>query len=129
MPRMILVSIGTPSSVSPARAGVPGASRAAPSRQPKAARETVRRLNVAAKPVRNVSVIRSLTPLAIPRGTRVSIPDHWPGSGRFLGALPGQGLIQPVSYTHLRAHETVLDLVCRLLLEKKKKKQNTKQIT
>ena len=29
----------------------------------------------------------------------------------------------PVSYTHLRAHETVLDLVCRLLLEKKKKKQ------
>ena len=26
-----------------------------------------------------------------------------------------------VSYTHLRAHETVLDLVCRLLLETKKK--------
>ena len=31
------------------------------------------------------------------------------------------GAIVPVSYTHLRAHETVLDLVCRLLLEKKKK--------
>ena len=30
----------------------------------------------------------------------------------------------PVSYTHLRAHETVLDLVCRLLLEKKKNKDN-----
>ena len=30
---------------------------------------------------------------------------------------PGE---EPVSYTHLRAHETVLDLVCRLLLEKKK---------
>src|SRR5664280_3279041 len=29
-------------------------------------------------------------------------------------------LHDPVSYTHLRAHETVLDLVCRLLLEKKK---------
>ena len=27
---------------------------------------------------------------------------------------------ETVSYTHLRAHETVLDLVCRLLLEKKK---------
>ena len=26
----------------------------------------------------------------------------------------------PVSYTHLRAHETVLDIVCRLLLENKK---------
>ena len=25
----------------------------------------------------------------------------------------------PVSYTHLRAHETVLDLVCRLLLANK----------
>src|SRR5665811_575884 len=28
--------------------------------------------------------------------------------------------LRTVSYTHLRAHETVLDLVCRLLLEKKK---------
>src|SRR5450756_2414821 len=27
----------------------------------------------------------------------------------------------PVSYTHLRTHETRHDLVCRLLLEKKKK--------
>ena len=26
--------------------------------------------------------------------------------------------VKAVSYTHLRAHETVLDLVCRLLLEK-----------
>ena len=26
---------------------------------------------------------------------------------------------EAVSYTHLRAHETVLDLVCRLLLDKK----------
>src|SRR5450756_1158615 len=31
----------------------------------------------------------------------------------------------PVSYTHLRAHETRHDLVCRLLLEKKKKKPKT----
>eukprot|EP00658_Telonema_sp_P-2_P066593 TRINITY_DN5557_c0_g1_i9.p1 TRINITY_DN5557_c0_g1~~TRINITY_DN5557_c0_g1_i9.p1 ORF type:complete len:101 (-),score=14.51 TRINITY_DN5557_c0_g1_i9:75-377(-) len=29
----------------------------------------------------------------------------------------------PVSYTHLRAHETPEHLVCRLLLEKKKKKK------
>ena len=36
-----------------------------------------------------------------------------------------------VSYTHLRAHETVLDLVCRLLLEKKKdeKKKHTLALT
>jgi len=32
-----------------------------------------------------------------------------------------------VSYTHLRAHETVLDLVCRLLLEKKKQKTPRQQ--
>src|SRR5665811_2443346 len=31
------------------------------------------------------------------------------------------GWAEAVSYTHLRAHATVLDLVCRLLLEKKKK--------
>ena len=29
-------------------------------------------------------------------------------------------MLKSVSYTHLRAHETVLDIVCRLLLEKKK---------
>ena len=33
-----------------------------------------------------------------------------------------------VSYTHLRAHETVLDLVCRLLLEKKKNESNNQLI-
>eukprot|EP00658_Telonema_sp_P-2_P014856 TRINITY_DN15675_c0_g1_i4.p1 TRINITY_DN15675_c0_g1~~TRINITY_DN15675_c0_g1_i4.p1 ORF type:complete len:130 (-),score=39.19 TRINITY_DN15675_c0_g1_i4:35-424(-) len=36
-----------------------------------------------------------------------------------------EGMMQalgPVSYTHLRAHETPEHLVCRLLLEKKKKK-------
>ena len=45
------------------------------------------------------------------------IPMH--ARGRLAG-------IDPVSYTHLRAHETVLDIVCRLLLEKKKinKKKN-----
>eukprot|EP00658_Telonema_sp_P-2_P085919 TRINITY_DN9905_c0_g1_i5.p2 TRINITY_DN9905_c0_g1~~TRINITY_DN9905_c0_g1_i5.p2 ORF type:complete len:110 (-),score=28.42 TRINITY_DN9905_c0_g1_i5:70-399(-) len=34
-----------------------------------------------------------------------------------------------VSYTHLRAHETPEHLVCRLLLEKKKKKQIKKKHT
>ena len=36
------------------------------------------------------------------------------------GSLDYINSIYTVSYTHLRAHETVLDLVCRLLLEKKK---------
>ena len=42
--------------------------------------------------------------------------------------LGGPGHL-PVSYTHLRAHETVLDLVCRLLLEKKKQTNNKKKKT
>ena len=36
--------------------------------------------------------------------------------------------LRAVSYTHLRAHETGRNLVCRLLLEKKKKKIIYKQI-
>src|SRR5659263_352860 len=35
--------------------------------------------------------------------------------------------VGPVSYTHLRAHETRHDLVCRLLLEKKKKNEQRKK--
>ena len=40
----------------------------------------------------------------------------------FLPAEEFPSTQESVSYTHLRAHETVLDLVCRLLLEKKKNK-------
>ena len=47
-------------------------------------------------------------------------PDQVETTSRIL-AQPGPG---PVSYTHLRAHETVLDLVCRLLLETKNDKAN-----
>ena len=43
----------------------------------------------------------------------------------FQDALIGPLVYDPVSYTHLRAHETVLDLVCRLLLEKKKPQRPT----
>ena len=40
--------------------------------------------------------------------------------------IPGVYYYSPVSYTHLRAHETGRNLVCRLLLEKKKE-QNIKK--
>src|SRR5450756_2826055 len=51
------------------------------------------------------------------------IPNHYgryspSAESKLIGVDPG-----PVSYTHLRAHETRHDLVCRLLLEKKKKKK------
>ena len=42
-------------------------------------------------------------------------------SGYWQFVITSGAKIVAVSYTHLRAHETVLDLVCRLLLEKKKK--------
>ena len=56
------------------------------------------------------------------------VPMAFTNAARRLGATIYDGCAAtgievtagPVSYTHLRAHETVLDLVCRLLLEKKK---------
>ena len=45
----------------------------------------------------------------------------YPDAGRFWKVIQDHKVsIFSVSYTHLRAHETVQDLVCRLLLEKKK---------
>src|SRR5450756_2754967 len=49
-------------------------------------------------------------------GPRVELSDTLDGRGSSLGDPAA------VSYTHLRAHETRHDIVCRLLLEKKKKK-------
>src|SRR5665213_4143569 len=47
-----------------------------------------------------------------------------PEEGRLVAGPAHRGILrdvlQPVSYTHLRAHETGRNLVCRLLLEKKK---------
>ena len=40
--------------------------------------------------------------------------------GTYTGSVYLDGKDTPVSYTHLRAHETGRNLVCRLLLEKKK---------
>src|SRR5665811_597925 len=45
-----------------------------------------------------------------PKSGGVSVPVVLPLRG-------GRKWLYSVSYTHLRAHETVLDLVCRLLLE------------
>ena len=52
-------------------------------------------------------------------------------AGDRVDVAAGDLTLKAVSYTHLRAHETVLDLVCRLLLEKKthnKKKKKKKPI-
>src|SRR5450756_1227961 len=55
---------------------------------------------------------RALTACQVRRADARS-SERWPARE------PGAGSA-PVSYTHLRAHETRHDLVCRLLLEKKK---------
>ena len=51
----------------------------------------------------------------------MGIENH--GPLRYLDVMKAHWM-ESVSYTHLRAHETVLDLVCRLLLEKKKEEHN-----
>ena len=65
-------------------------------------------------------------------GKEVSVPNHLQDGDEFnmkVRKLISHGKLS-VSYTHLRAHETVLDLVCRLLLDKKNtnKKKNKKTI-
>src|SRR5665647_3828993 len=62
-------------------------------------------------------LLYSMTPVDLPRGHAL-----------FHEGDPGDRLyIIPVSYTHLRAHETDSYLVCRLLLEKKKKKKHSSE--
>ena len=53
-------------------------------------------------------------------------PDHFLNAAVH-NATTTIGNIISVSYTHLRAHETVLDIVCRLLLEKKTKTKKEKK--
>ena len=49
--------------------------------------------------------------------------------GRTPGNIVGVRPLRTNSYTHLRAHETVLDLVCSLLLEKKPHESSTLRIS
>ena len=59
-------------------------------------------------------------PTALHMGLSNCHPCRWHLSLALTALLSVQGWGCPVSYTHLRAHETVLDLVCCLLLDKKK---------
>src|SRR5665648_1158509 len=54
-------------------------------------------------------------------GADARLVTPWMGGREDHGAVVGgAGRARAVSYTHLRAHETRHDLVCRLLLEKTK---------
>src|SRR5664280_3358137 len=55
----------------------------------------------------------------VPYGILLGLTGAWFTIAWVVEILLGVTGLAPVSYTHLRAHETVLDLVCRLLLEKK----------
>ena len=56
------------------------------------------------------------------RDTTISPSDAY----RLHTQAPTHSTLIAVSYTHLRAHETVLDIVCRLLLAKKKQDRKIK---
>ena len=76
--------------------------------------------NIAAFPDEN-SVSLSFCPIGILEiQFEQEEANQWIMSGECVTTPAGPG---PVSYTHLRAHETGRNLVCRLLLEKKKKKK------
>src|SRR5678815_351643 len=62
--------------------------------------------------------VTRMQPGTAQRRTAYSIRALGSTRSAYAGVCTGAG---PVSYTHLRAHETPEHLVCRLLLEKKKK--------
>src|SRR5664280_3783665 len=82
-------------------------------RRPHASSEVV-------QPLGAITVVT--TRLEVPWPTCAASPGRQPrscgGSGTEPAGAPTRSCSSTVSYTHLRAHETVLDLVCRLLLEK-----------
>mgnify|MGYP003380143197 CR=1 FL=1 len=77
---------------------------------------------VAHEPIKDTGERRTFPNMVSREGARGQEYNAWSADG---GNPPDHETVLPftrgpVSYTHLRAHETVLDLVCRLLLEKKK---------
>src|SRR5660397_128151 len=79
--------------------------------------EVVAEAGTVAQAVRRADAVRPdvvLSDLRLPDGTGLELIAHVRRT--------------PVSYTHLRAHETKANLVCRLLLEKKKKKNRKTKI-
>ena len=80
-------------------------------------------LNALAQQGKSIIMISSELPEILRMSHRIIVMCE----GRITGELSSAEATQeeimrlatPVSYTHLRAHETVLDLVCRLLLEQK----------
>src|SRR5665254_16816 len=85
---------------------------------------TIRRLKSIAHGGRVLSSIPAQAAGRILSAVRLRARPHGPPRFQWPPRRPGQGRRTPpgapVSYTHLRAHETPEHLVCRLLLEKKK---------
>src|SRR5450759_5291813 len=73
--------------------------------------QRVPRSRVNAKPSQTITHRYTMIDMIDAAGLRVmrAIADE----GSFTGAAVSLGYSQPVSYTHLRAHETRHDLVCR----------------
>ena len=70
----------------------------------------------------NYPTIKSLNLINTSRGISPNSDCYVDEKDGYALVIKAGSSISTVSYTHLRAHETRHDLVCRLLLEKKKKK-------
>ena len=62
-----------------------------------------------------------LAAITVPLGAHFGMNGAWNADNGLAVAVQIFTVLTSVSYTHLRAHETKANLVCRLLLEKKKK--------
>ena len=93
---------------------------------PEGSGEFIRSLPIAVLVTIIASLFVALT--IIPFLSSLLLKKHERAEGNFFMRAFKKYINDPVSYTHLRAHETVLDLVCRLLLEKKNKTIEKKKI-
>src|SRR5665647_1865193 len=66
-------------------------------------------------PIKNLFALKGMDK----PGAKIMLNAHMDEVGLYVTRITKEGYL-PVSYTHLRAHETDSYLVCRLLLEKKK---------
>src|SRR5678816_1965241 len=124
-----------PVPITPRKSTTPQALRNALATAPSETTKTTRTTSSSTSAIRSnrlrrASVVGTIRPCQCATRSRVAIDVEMPDSRKSrpshdesdqIGRLVTASSTPAISYTHLRAHETPEHLVCRLLLEKKKK--------